>query len=293
MYRILWNKPLLQWLALFVLVITTESAAATISSTELELKFGVYRTDNASVMYKKFVPILNYLEQDLGRRLHRNVSIELIIFKNYESGIDALVNNEVDFARFGPSSYIVAKDKNAALKLLVMEHKNGEKQFNGVIVVRNDSPIRTLNDLKGRSFAFGSRYSTIGRYLVQAELIKAGFHRDGFSTVEYLDRHDKVFKSVAIGEFDAGSLKETSYKRYNGNNELRVIHKFSNVTKPWIANGKMDDKIYRTIIDSLLTLTDKNILQEITISGFTGTNDNQYDFVRKAMKLAEEFGDNK
>jgi len=255
----------------------------------LDLRFGVYRTDKATVMYKEFMPILNYLENDLAKRLNREVSIELTIFKTYMDGIDALVDNKVDFVRFGPSSYVLAKNRNSEIKLLVMEHRNGEKRFNGVIVVRQDSPYRKLSDLTGTRFAFGNEHSTIGRYLAQEQLVSAGMTGKDLKAFDYLGRHDKVFMAVAMGEFDAGSIKESSFKRYNKNESLRVLHSFINITKPWIANSNLSAELVKEIRVALQGLTDKAVLNELKISGFLPGTDSDYDFVRRAMRASKQF----
>jgi len=276
-------------LSLMSLCVSAMPQATPKTNPVLDLRFGVYRTDKATVMYKEFMPILNYLENDLEKRLNREVSIELTIFKTYTDGIDALVENKVDFVRFGPSSYVLAKERNDAIKLLAMEHRNGKKQFNGVIVVRQDSPYHKINDLAGSRFAFGDEHSTIGRYLVQEQLVSAGITGKDLKTFDYLGRHDKVFMAVAMGEFDAGSVKESSFKRYNKNEPLRIIHSFVNITKPWIANSSLDADLVREISVALQGLTDKAVLKELKISGFLPATDTEYDFVRRAMRASEQF----
>lgn len=285
----LYQRVVVSGLIFLSLVVNSCLMAAPEENTLLDLRFGVYRTDKATLMYQEFMPILNYLENDLGKRLNKTVSIELVIFKTYMDGIDALVANNVDFVRFGPSSYILAKQRNDAVKLLVMEHKGGQKLFNGVVVVKRDSPYKNLAELKGTRFAFGDENSTIGRFLVQEQLIKAGLKAGDFSAYEYLGRHDKVFMSVVLGEFDAGSIKESSLKSYNSNRELRVIHSFVNVTKPWIAKGNLDPAVYEVIKNALLELVDPSVLKGQNVSGFIPTSDSEYDFVRQGMRAAMQF----
>ena len=143
--------------------LTMTSSAQDLSQPTFSLTFGVYQSDKATVMYKMFFPVIQYIQSDLKRRLGRPVDIQLRIFRSYDEGIESLVAGKVDFVRFGPASYITAKGRNNRIKLLAMEHKSGKKRFKGLIIVAVDSPIRSLTDLKGHSFAFGDRNSTIGR----------------------------------------------------------------------------------------------------------------------------------
>jgi len=179
---------------------------------ELSLVFGLYQSDKASEMYCKFNPVIILMQDRLSAELKRPVVIEIKIFKTYQEAQDALVFGDVDFARFGPVSYTLAKSRNPGIQLLAMENKKGSRSFKGVIVVRSDSSINSLQDLKGQSFAFGDSNSTIGRYLAQAELLEAGINGIDLES-EYLGRHDKVAKAVIIGDYRAGALKESSFKK--------------------------------------------------------------------------------
>jgi phosphonate transport system substrate-binding protein len=177
----------------------------------LRLTFGIYQSDQATEMYRKFTPVIEAIQSDVEKRLGRPTDIEIQIFKTYEDGIEALCKGTVDFVRFGPSPYILAKRKNPKLDLIAMELEDGKKQFNGCIVVPRDSKIQTLAELRGKSFAFGDRNSTIGRYLVQEHLLSAGIRAIDLGRQEYLERHDKVAAAVLAGDFEAGAVKESNY----------------------------------------------------------------------------------
>ncbi len=258
---------------------------------QIKLIFGVYPSDKASVMYKTFTPIIKYFETELEKKLNQKVSVKLKIFKNYQNGINSISNGEVDFVRFGPSSYILAKEKNPKIELIAMESKKGKKKFKGMIIIPKNSKIEKLIDLKGKSFAFGNKNSTIGRYLVQAELVKSGIFAKNLKNYKYLNRHDKVAKSVSLEDFDAGSVKNKTYKKFSKNNEIKVLKTFENVTKPWIVKENLNKKIKLSLKKILLNLNDKSILKELKISGFLETSDKEYNFVRKGMKIAKKFFD--
>jgi len=260
----------------------------TIASADV-VKLGVYTSDKPSTMYIKFKPIVDYLSKDLSGRLNKDIKVELKIYKTYQQAQDALIAGEYDFARFGPASYIIVKQKNPAVKLLVMENKKGKKRFNGVIITTTNSQIKSLADLKGKTFAFGNEDSTIGRYLAQNELLKDGIKGQDLQSFKFLGRHDTVFKAVSLGDFAAGSVKESTLKTYNNNNSVRVIHKFPNVTKPWLAKATLDENLFQALKQSLLGLKDKKILKAHKVDGFYETSDKDYDFVRQGMNSSKQF----
>ncbi len=256
----------------------------------VQLSFGVYTSDKPSAMYGKFRPVIEALENEVAAVLERPADIELRIFSSYEQGLDALVKGEVDFARFGPASYILAKRRNPRVSLVAMETVGGKKRFQGMIVVRADSPIQSVADLRGRSFAFGDENSTIGRYLVQDELQKADLFQNDLGKSAYLGRHDKVFRAVEFGDFDAGSLKEGTFAKLNkAKQPLRVLHRFDNVTKPWVARAGLPADHHKALQSALLALKSRAALKALKVSGFAVATDEDYALVRRGMQGAQRF----
>jgi len=215
------------------------------------------------------------------------------IAKKYAQAVSDIASGKVDFSRLGPSSYVHAKGKNPGLRLLAMEERKGQKgnRFKGFIIVRTDSDIQTLADLKGRSFAFGNVISTAGRYLSQAELLKAGICSKDLAGYKFLGRHNKVFSAVEKGEFDAGALKENTVKNRNKSGQVRVLHDFPNVTKPWIAREGLDKSVFEALRTALLKLKDPQALKKLKVGGFLPSHDGEYDFIRPGMKASENFTD--
>lgn len=274
------------------LTLLTMGASVPVDTTDaepVELTFGVYSSDKATVMYKMFIPIVRQLQESTEAKLKRPVDIYIKIFRTYDEGIDALVKGQVDFVRFGPSSYILSKAKNAKISLLAMESIDSETIFQGMIFVLKNSPIKSLKDVKGKRFAFGDHNSTIGRYLAQAELVKVGINKNDLEDFDYLGRHDKVVKAVLLKDYDVGSAKESTFNKYNTKGELRVIKRFDNVTKPWIAREGLDSTVCKAIKETLLSLTDEVTLSEAGISQFVDANDLDFQIIRDGMRIAQDF----
>lgn len=255
----------------------------------VDLSFGVYSSDKPSTMLRMFRPVLVELERLLSAELEAPVTIRLDVFKTYDEGLDAICRGRVDFFRLGPASYVLAKRKSPDLELLAMELVDGKKAFHGVILVRKESRFQTLHELRGATFAFGDESSTIGRYLSQLELLNAGIRGRDLARYEYLGRHDKVVNAVAVGDFEAGAAKESTFQKLNREGELRVLHRFENVTKPWIARAGLPPKQRLSIGRAILRLTDEKALATLKVSGFTASKDEDYATVREAMDKARAF----
>lgn len=275
-------------LRVFLVLIFCCSARAN-QSEPLRLHFGVYPSDRATIMYRKFSPILEAITEPLQNQLKREVDIHLTIFEDYESGIQALVDGDVDFVRFGPSSYILAEQRNNNVSLLAMELRNGMKTFNGVIVAKRDSGIKSIEDLVGKKFAFGNENSTIGRYLSQALLAKHGITSDDLGSFEYLPRHDLVAKAIIVGTHDAGAMKFSTYKKLCDPKDFVILASFENVTKPWVSRSELPKEIRDAITASLLILDKQEVVGELGCSGFTEATKKDYDSIREGMKQSELF----
>ena len=260
------------------------------AQAEINLRFGVYTADKPTTVVRQFRPALDALETHMSGLLGVPVTISMQVAPTYEKGVAALVERHVDFARFGPASYVVAKDADPDIQVLAIESKKGEKQFNGVICVRTDSEIQTAADLVGRAFAFGDENSTIGRYLSQRYLAASGITASKLSRFDYLGRHDLVGAAVARGQYDAGALKESTFKKLvKSGMALRAIAKFPNVTKPWIARSGLPANVLEALKISILALDNPEILKALKKDGFLEGSDDDFDSVRDAISENAQF----
>lgn len=266
------------------------SFVSTSVGAEVLLNFGVYASDKPSAMVKMFRPTLNALEALLTAKLGEPTRIRLQVASTYNQGIDDLATGRVDFARMGPASYITVKQRNPALQLLAMESNKGSKTFFGIICVQKQSPVLDISQLKGLTFAFGDKRSTIGRYLSQHLLAQQGVHAGDLASYEYLGRHDRVGAAVGAGQFDAGALKESTFKKLRAAGvEIRELARFPNVTKPWIASSNLSPKMVAALREVLLELKDPLALKAIKKSGFLPAVDSDYATIRESMQTNAEF----
>ncbi|WP_241525801.1 PhnD/SsuA/transferrin family substrate-binding protein [Pseudophaeobacter leonis] len=257
---------------------------------DISLTFGTYAADKPTVTVRKYRPFLSFLADRMSERLGEKVIIKMQIAKEYEEGIRQLAEGEVDFARFGPASYVMVKRANPSVSIVAMESKKGEKRFKGVIVVHRDSPLQSLEELKGMTFAFGDELSTVGRYLSQAELLNAGISGADLHSFAYLGRHDLVGEAVGANKYSAGALKESTYKKLVAKGvPIRVLMSFDNVTKPWLASAGLDARILQAMRDVMLASQNEEIVQRVSKNGFLAGEDTDYDLIRDAIEQSRSF----
>lgn len=269
------------------LVVQTPAAMA-----DVTLLFGAYNSDKPSAMVEQLRPTLDLLAKTATEEMGEPVRVRLQITRGYEDGVDMIVNGTVDIMRLGAASYVAAKEQNSGIGILAVEKIRGEKEFKGIIAVHRDSPLRQMKELKGRSFAFGAKDSTIGRYLSQLELMQSGVFARDLARFEYLGRHDAVGAAVGAGLFDAGALEETMFdKMVSEGTAIRALHSFPNVTKAWVARPDMDSRVGAGLTRALLRIDDPNALRALRFEGFLAGDDSDYAVTRRAIGENAKFID--
>jgi phosphonate transport system substrate-binding protein len=87
-------------------------------------------------------------------------------------------------------------------------HAEEDAEFKSVFIARPASGIRSLADLKGKTFAFGSVSSTSGHLMPRYFLLKSGVNpdRDFAQKPAFSGAHDATALWVEAGKVDAGAL---------------------------------------------------------------------------------------
>ena len=251
----------------------------------LTLLFGVYTTDTPTEAVKKFRPLLDVLERDLSEALEEPVRIRTNVYGDYASGLEAVVSGKVDFARLGPASYVLASRRSDDVELLAMETRKGQKTFYGVLCVHEDSELESIEEVAGQRVAFGDENSTIGRYLSQQLLHERGVHAEDLTGFEYLGRHDLVGHAVGMGKFDVGALKESTFRKLVEQGiRIRELARFPNVTKPWVATGRLDPEIRNEVREALLGIRDPDALARVGKTPFASASLGDYEPIRRSLE---------
>jgi phosphonate transport system substrate-binding protein len=265
-------------------------ALALADDKPVELNFGIYTSEKPTEMINKFKPVTQAIEGEMGKALSKPVSVHFQVSARYQDGIKSLAEGKVDFSRLGPASFIETRNMNSSVEMLAVESSKGSTVDYGIICVKEDSPIQSVADLKGKSFAFGEENSTIGRYLSQSYLLKNGIKSTDLSKMSYLGRHDAVGAAVGSGLFDAGALKEGTFKKLVASGtKLREIARFPNASQVWVGRGDLAPEIKAALKSALLGLSDPVALKAIDSDKLLEGQDGDFDLVRQSMAENKEF----
>jgi len=193
-------------------------------------------------LFERYQPLLDHLQQATGYRF------ELHLTKTYEEGIRDLGSGVVQLGSYGAVSYIVAQVRYGGLRPILRGlGREASGSYRAVIVAREDRGIRDLRDLRGRSVAFGSPFSTQGYLLPRAMLEQAGMGLAELRESAHLGSHTSVAREVLLGKYDAGAVSDIKAREYEELG-LRVIATSDPVpSSPIVAARGADTKMVEAV----------------------------------------------
>jgi phosphonate transport system substrate-binding protein len=135
------------------------------------------------------------------------VTVEFVPVADYPAAVSALAARQVDLAWYGGFTHVQARRATGGTAVpLVMRDRDA--QFKSVFITRADSGIKNLEDLRGRTFAFGSESSTSGHLMPRHFLGSVTLGR-----TSYTGAHDATVLWVSEGRVDAGALNVAVWER--------------------------------------------------------------------------------
>lgn len=260
------------------------------------LKLGRIPFTNATEMVKKHEGLLAYLRDELGVKETR-----LVLASDYKGIMDKLARGEIDIAWLGTTPYVEAMSNEkhkAAMRLLVKPRRFKTTSYRGIIIVRQDSGIKNLSDLKGKKIAWVEKDSASGYLFPKALLLEAGVDPDkDFAEAGFLGKHDTVVLNVLIGKYDAGACFDDARNTLRDKekiNELTILASTQDISnEPIVCRSDLPEDIIEKIKKAFLKLdidnpVYKKVLEDCTdVQGFTSVQDSDYDYVKKVMNLLQ------
>ena len=257
---------------------SSNSLKIELCSLKLDL-FGIVPLESAIIMKKKFEPLINYLNKSL------NLHYSNLVAVTYEDSIEEIGTNKVSFAYMTPSTYLEAS-KKYKIEPLVYAIKNGSPTYKSVFVAPINSKISSIQDLKSKKIAFGSKMSTGSSLIPKAMLKAAGIELISLAAYDYLGSHDNVANAVISGEFDAGALMDSAAEDFK--NSLKIIAYSDPIPQfPICAGNDVNADLKLKMKDILLNIKDKNILQSIDkgYSAFTEAKNSDFEQIKKLLNI--------
>ena len=205
------------------------------------LYIGGIPDQEAATLNRRFGQVGDYLGEELG------VKVEYVPSVSYAALVTAFEKGDVHLAWFGALTGVQARAVAPGAEAIAQRPRDAE--FHSVLVARSDLDIEGLEDLKGKTFTFGSESSTSGHLMPRYFLLQAGIdpEEDFQNAPGFSGSHDKTWKLVESGTFQAGALGESIWESAVAGNRVDLSKVQAIYTTPayfnynWTIKGDVDE----------------------------------------------------
>ncbi|MEL6462384.1 MAG: phosphate/phosphite/phosphonate ABC transporter substrate-binding protein [Cyanobacteria bacterium J06621_15] len=182
------------------------------------LRIGVLPTQSFKEQQRMIEPLENYLEKSLKTEVNFQVA------SDYKQIVKWLVDGKIDVAYVTGVSYLEALEAGAEIEPLVapIDKYTGRPWYRAAIVVKVDSNIKTLQQLKNKRFAFVNKSSASGYLMPFYALNKRGINpEEEFKKVTYFGTHAQTLEALKNGDVDAAATNIPYYLKQQIMGQIR------------------------------------------------------------------------
>ena len=242
-------------------------------------------------LQRKFKPLGEYLEKETG------LKVQFTPVSDYAAVVEGLAAKKIDLAWLGGFTFVQAKLRTGGEAMPIVQRAEDEV-FTSKFIVPADSPVKSLSELKGRTFAFGSPSSTSGHLMPCFFLLKDGIDPDkDFKNIAFSGAHDATVAFVASGKVDAGVLNASVMDKLVEKGDANAKRVKVIATTPpyfdynWTVRPGLDPALREKISQAFLKLDRANPAQRELMdlqraSKYVPTTAANYDGIERAARSA-------
>lgn len=265
------------------------NATLTHADTPAVLRISAIPDEAPTELQRKFKPLGAYLEAQLG------MPVKFIPVNDYAAVVSALAADRVDLAWLGGFTFVQTRLQTGNAVPLVQREQ--DRTFTSKFIT-SDPTVNSLQDLKGKTFAFGSVSSTSGSLMPRYFMMKEGIEPEAFfSRIAFSGAHDATAAWVESGKVSAGVLNASVWDKLVAANKVDTskVHVFA-TTPPyydynWTVRGSLDKGLQDKITAAFLALdpanpAHKEILDLQAATRFIPTAVENYTSIEDAARAA-------
>ncbi len=253
------------------------------------LKVSAIPDEAPTELQRKFKPLGAYLEMELG------MPVQFVPVSDYAAVVEGIAADRVDLAWLGGFTFVQTRLKTGNAIPLVQREQ--DEKFTSKFISA-DTNVKSLQDLKGKTFAFGSVSSTSGSLMPRYFMQKDGIVPEQFfSRVAFSGAHDATVAWVQAGKVDAGVLNASVWDKLVAAGKVDTAKVKVFATTPtyydynWTVRGTLDPKLTARIKAAFLALDPANpehkaILDLQAASRFIETKPENYAGIEEAARAA-------
>ena len=191
---------------------------------------------------------------------------DLVVARDLEDLSQRVVRGEVDFVLETVFSTLVLQERSRSLELALVVVRRGQRAYRSVFFTRAKGPLRTLEDLRGRTLVLQALRSTSAFALPRAELERVGIavvpaddSRAGPANVRYVLAGAEINQAVWVlhGKGDAGAFNEGDWAALPERirSQLRIFHETRPILRGLVSfRAGLAAEVRREVEEVLLQL---------------------------------------
>lgn len=237
------------------------------------LTFGVVPQQSASRLAEEWGPLLAEIGRRAGVQLVFRTAPGIPVFE------ERMAQGDYDLAYMNPYHYVVFHSSNGYQAFA----KEQDRKIRGILVVKKDSPYRTVADLKGKTVVFPAPAAFAASILPQAEFGRLHIPINA----KFVTSHDSVYRAVASGLQEAGGGIQRTLEASPPEirDALRVLIQTPAYTPhAFAAHPRVSQEVLAKVQAAMISLSADevglNLLVPLAFKGFSVARDKEWDDIR-------------
>ncbi len=247
-----------RWVAIVGLLMMLGARGVNAGDIPAMLRMSAIPDENPTELMRIYSPFAEYLQRQIG------IPVQFTPVVDYAATVEGMAANKLDLVWFGGLTHVQARIRtnNTAYAIAMREE---DLKFTSVFITNPQANIKSLQELKGKTFAFGSAGSTSGHTMPRYFLLKASIvPEQDFSKFSYSGAHDATALWVQSGRVDAGALNASVWEKLVDTKKVDNTQVFVFWTTPpyvdynWTVRGNLDAGLVEKIKQAFLKLDRSN-----------------------------------
>lgn len=248
-----------------------------------DYQLGVFPHLAAGQIETMFAPMAADFSKTLGR------PVVLKTKSSFEAFMGELDKQVYDIAFVQPFDYVWAHDKHGYIPLA-----RRSEPLSGLIVVKTDSPLQSLQELKGKKVGLPPEVAAVS-HLTKMALLKAKVDPRTDTKLQYYKAHDSCLQQLLIGKIDACGTAAYPVRFFENkwNVKFRVLAETQTIPHSlFIVHPRVSkqerDAILKTIVSWGKTESGKQLLEKFELKPFVAVTDAEYNTVRTYTRTMQK-----
>jgi phosphate/phosphite/phosphonate ABC transporter binding protein len=250
-----------------------------------QLRWGLTPFVSTTSVDAQYRPTLALISSRIG------LPIEIVVGQDYADLEQQLLSGTIDVATMSPYAYVRAKEQAPGIQVFATHISGGSETYGGYIVAREESHVRTTEQVRGQSFAYVDPRSSSGWLFAASRLVDEGIHPVDDVQGMFYGSHAAVIKAVISGQAEVGATYgdalEDGRGRIPGAEKLRIVARTQRIPfDAYVVRSGLPREARDALQLALSQVSTRDTVGREALStlmglnGFMATTDSHYKSVR-------------